>query len=56
LDFATVNFYIARSSALCPTPNLEDKVYVFISTSDWVAQLYPQRSHQEEKSIGQKWE
>jgi hypothetical protein len=30
------------SSALRPTPNLEDQVPVFMSPSDSVAQLYPQ--------------
>jgi hypothetical protein len=30
------------SSALRPSPNLEDQVSVFMSTSDRVAQLYPQ--------------
>jgi hypothetical protein len=42
LDFATIIFYRARSSALCPIPNLEDQVPVFMSPSDRVAQLYPQ--------------
>jgi hypothetical protein len=35
-------FYIVRSSAFCPTPNLEEQVSVFMSPSDRVAQLYPQ--------------
>jgi hypothetical protein len=35
-------FYKARSSALRPTPNLEEQVPVFMSPSDRVAQLYPQ--------------
>jgi hypothetical protein len=30
------------SSALRPTPNLEDQVPVFMSPSDRMAQLYPQ--------------
>jgi hypothetical protein len=38
----TVIFYRARPSALRPTPNLEDKVPVFISPIDRVAQLYTQ--------------
>jgi hypothetical protein len=33
-------FYRARSPALHPTPNLEDSVSVFMSSSDRVAQLY----------------
>jgi hypothetical protein len=37
LGFATI-FY----RALCPTPNLEDQVPIFMSSSDRVAQLYPQ--------------
>jgi hypothetical protein len=32
------------SSALRPTPNLEDQIPVFLSPSDRVAQLYPQAS------------
>jgi hypothetical protein len=35
-------FYRAMSSALCPTPNLEDQVPVFMPPSDRVAQLYLQ--------------
>jgi hypothetical protein len=35
-------FYIARLSALLPTPNVEDQVSIFISLSDRVALLYPQ--------------
>jgi hypothetical protein len=35
-------FYKEISSALCPTPNLEDEVSMFMSLSDSVAQLYPQ--------------
>jgi hypothetical protein len=42
LEFATIFLYRARSSALHPTPNLEDQVFVFMSPSDWVGQLYPQ--------------
>jgi hypothetical protein len=42
LDFATVIFYRARSSALHPTPNLEGQASVVTSPSDRVAQLYPQ--------------
>jgi hypothetical protein len=42
LDFAAVIFYRVRSSALRPTPNLEDQVPVFMSLSDRVGQLYPQ--------------
>jgi hypothetical protein len=34
-------FYRARSSALRPTPKLEDQVSVFMSSSDSTAQLYP---------------
>jgi hypothetical protein len=30
-------FYRARSSALHPTPNLEDQVFVYMSLSDRVA-------------------
>jgi hypothetical protein len=38
LDFATiVLFYRARSSALRPTPNLEDQVSLLMSPSDSVA-------------------
>jgi hypothetical protein len=32
---------MARSSALRPTPNLEDQVSLFMSPSDRVGQLYP---------------
>jgi hypothetical protein len=42
MDFVTIFFYRASSSALRPTPNLEDRVSVFMSPSDKVAQLYPQ--------------
>jgi hypothetical protein len=42
IGFRNNNFYRARSSALPPTPNLEDQVPVFISPSDRVTQLYPQ--------------
>jgi hypothetical protein len=35
-------FYRSWSSALCPTPNLEVQVPVFMSPSDRVAQLYLQ--------------
>jgi hypothetical protein len=35
-------FYRVQSSALHPTPNLEDQVSVFMSSSVRVAQLYPQ--------------
>jgi hypothetical protein len=35
-------FYIARSSALRPTPNLEGQVPVFISHRNTVVRLYPQ--------------
>jgi hypothetical protein len=35
-------FYIAGSSALRPTPNMEDQVSVFTSPRDRPAQLYPQ--------------
>jgi hypothetical protein len=42
LDFTTVIFYRAKSSALRPTPNLEDQSLAFISPSNKVAQLYPQ--------------
>jgi hypothetical protein len=35
-------FYRARLSALRPTPNMEDQVSVFMSSSDRLAQLYPQ--------------
>jgi hypothetical protein len=35
-------FYRAKSSALSPTPNLQDQVPVFMSPTDSVAQLYPQ--------------
>jgi hypothetical protein len=41
-DFATIVFYRARSSAMCPIPNLEDQGSVFISPNDKVAQLCPQ--------------
>jgi hypothetical protein len=42
LDIATIIFfYRARSSALRPTPNLEDQVPVFMSLSDKVTQLDP---------------
>jgi hypothetical protein len=34
--------YRARSLTLHPTPNLEDRVSVFLSPSDRVTQLYPQ--------------
>jgi hypothetical protein len=40
MDFATI--YRARSSALRPTPNLDDQVPVVMSPSDSVAQLYLQ--------------
>jgi hypothetical protein len=30
------------SSALRPTPNLENQIHVFMSPSDGVARLYPQ--------------
>jgi hypothetical protein len=42
LDFSTIFFYRARSSALRPTPNLDCQVSVFMSPSDRMAQLYPQ--------------
>jgi hypothetical protein len=43
LDFATIVFYLARSSAFHPTPhNLKDQVLVFMSPSDRVAQVWPQ--------------
>jgi hypothetical protein len=42
LDFVTIIFYRARSSALLQTLNMEDQVPVFMSPSDTVAQLYPQ--------------
>jgi hypothetical protein len=42
LDFARVIFYRERSSALCPTPNLEDQITAFMFHSNRVAQLYPQ--------------
>jgi hypothetical protein len=42
LDFVTILFYKARSSALRPTPNVEDQAPVFMSPSDRVPQLYPQ--------------
>jgi hypothetical protein len=35
-------FYRKKSPALHPTPNLEDQLFVSISPSDRVAQLYPQ--------------
>jgi hypothetical protein len=38
LDFVTF-FYRTSSSALFPTPNLEDQVSVFMTPSDRVAQL-----------------
>jgi hypothetical protein len=38
LDFATIFFYRARSSALRPSPNLEDHVSVFMSPSDKATQ------------------
>jgi hypothetical protein len=40
LNFATIFFlYTASASAFHPTPNLEDQVSVFMSSSDRVAQL-----------------
>jgi hypothetical protein len=43
LDFATVIFYRAKSSALRLTTNLEDQVTEIMSPSDnRVVQLYPQ--------------
>jgi hypothetical protein len=41
-DFAIIIFYTARSSALHPTPNLEDQVPVFMSPQWLSAQFYPQ--------------
>jgi hypothetical protein len=43
LGFHSSNFfYNVRSSALHPTPNLEDQVSVFMYPSDRVSQLYLQ--------------
>jgi hypothetical protein len=42
LDFTAVFFHKARSTVLRPTPNLEEQVSVFMSTSDKVVQSYPQ--------------
>jgi hypothetical protein len=42
LGFLPVDLSGVGSSAPRPTPNLEDKVSIFISPRDWVAQLYPQ--------------
>jgi hypothetical protein len=41
LDFVTVIFLHGNVFSLGPTPNLDDKVPVFISPSDRVARLYP---------------
>jgi hypothetical protein len=40
-SFATVIFL----QALHPASNLEEQVPVFMSPSDWMAQLYPQGFH-----------
>jgi hypothetical protein len=42
LDFATITFYRARPSALHLTLNQEEKISLFMSPSDRVAQLHPQ--------------
>jgi hypothetical protein len=43
LDFATIIFYRARSSALRPTPNMEDQLSLYLCPpSDRVVRLYPQ--------------
>jgi hypothetical protein len=42
LDFTIIIFDTARSSALHQTPNLEDRVSVFMYPSDTVTQLNPQ--------------
>jgi hypothetical protein len=42
LDFATVILLQSKVVRLGSNPNLEDQVSVFMSSSDRVAQLYPQ--------------
>jgi hypothetical protein len=42
LGFLIVDFFQGGVAAPRPTPNLEDQVSIFISSGDWVAQLYPQ--------------
>jgi hypothetical protein len=38
----SIFFYRTKSSALRPTPNLEDQVPIFMSPNNRLAQLYPQ--------------
>jgi hypothetical protein len=42
LNFVTIIFFRASTSALRPVFNLEDQVPVFMSPRDRLAQLYPQ--------------